>query len=200
MTSSWGDAIAAHLAQATAAKQGHQSGAYAAFTKPGFAYARISLRASQKQIREANHLMLQRGYCDLRLFVVKYRRQIAACLGQNPTFTRVEQQLSIHHSFRRGDSFVTAYIPAPFQAHIAKSKKENLFHLGTLRRLNEGLPIRVGADQPPYSPARIAPRPPPPATSQEVGMIDVSMLTEAGEKQVIETTVVPANQMTIAQQ
>ena len=31
-------------------------------------------------------------------------------------------------------------------------------------------------------------------------MIDVSMLPEAGEKQVIETTPVPANQMTIAQQ
>ena len=31
-------------------------------------------------------------------------------------------------------------------------------------------------------------------------MIDVSMLPEAGEKQVIEMTAVPANQMTIAQQ
>ena len=31
-------------------------------------------------------------------------------------------------------------------------------------------------------------------------MIDVSMLPDAGEKQVIETTAVPANQMTIAQQ
>ena len=200
ITSSWGEAIATHLAQAMAAKQGHQNGAYAEFTKPGFAYARLPLQASPKQIREANHLMLQQGYCYLRMFVVKYRRQIAACLGQNPTFTRVEQQLGTHPYLRRGDQFVTAYISGPFQAHIAKSKKENPFYMGTLRCQNNGLPIRVGADQPPHSPAQIAPPTPPPATSQEVAMIDVSMLPEAGEKQVIKTTAVPANQMTIAQQ
>ena len=55
--------------------------AKAAFLQPGFAYARNPLRASAKQIREANHIMLQQGYCYLRLFAVKYRRQIAACLG-----------------------------------------------------------------------------------------------------------------------
>ena len=88
--SSWGAAIAAHLQNAKSEKNGHTDGAYAAFTKPGFAYARFPLRASPKQIREANHLMLQQGYCYLRLFAVKYRRQIAACLGQNPTFTHVE--------------------------------------------------------------------------------------------------------------
>ena len=57
--SSWGAAIAAHLQTAKAEKNGHTDGAYAAFTKPGFAYARFPLRASPKQIREANHLMLQ---------------------------------------------------------------------------------------------------------------------------------------------
>ena len=72
--SSWGEAIATHLAQAKASKQGHQDGAYAAFTKPGFAYARFPLQASPKQIREANHLMLQQGYCYLCLFAIKYRR------------------------------------------------------------------------------------------------------------------------------
>ena len=127
--SSWGAAIAAHLQTAKAEKDGHMSGAYATFTKPGFAYTRFLLRASPKQIREANHLMLQQGYCYLRLFAVKYRRQIAACLGQNPTFSRVEQQLGMNPNFRRGDSFVTAYISGPFQAHIAKSRKENPFHL-----------------------------------------------------------------------
>ena len=57
-TSSWGEAIATDLAQATAAKQGQQDSVYAVFTKAGFAYARLPLRASPKQIREANHLML----------------------------------------------------------------------------------------------------------------------------------------------
>ena len=92
-----------------------KDGAYAAFTKPGFAYARFPLKASPKQIREANHLMLQQGYYYLRLFGVKYRRQIAACLGQNPTFSRIEQQLGMNPNFRRGDSFVTAYISGPFR-------------------------------------------------------------------------------------
>ena len=122
--SSWGAAIAAHIQQARAEKDRHQEGTYHAFTKPGFAYARFPLHAFPKQIREANHLMLQQGYCYLRLFAVKYRRQIASCLGQNPTYTRVEQQLGLNHKFRRGDLFVTAYISGPFQAHIAKSRME----------------------------------------------------------------------------
>ena len=82
--SSWGAAITAHLQNAKAEKDGQTDSVYSAFTKPGFAYAWFPLRASPKQIREANHLMLQQGYCYLRLFAVKYRRQIAACLGQNP--------------------------------------------------------------------------------------------------------------------
>ena len=57
--SSWGAAIAAHLINAKAEKDGQKDGAYAACTKPGFAYARFPLRASPKQIREANPLMLQ---------------------------------------------------------------------------------------------------------------------------------------------
>ena len=61
--SSWGAAITAHLQTAKAEKVGHTNGAYAEFTRPGFAYARFPLRASPKQIREANHLMLQQGYC-----------------------------------------------------------------------------------------------------------------------------------------
>ena len=163
--SSWGAAIAAHLQNAKAEKNGHTDSAYAAFTKPGFAYARYPLRASPKQIREANHTTLQEGYYYLRLFAVKYRRQMAACLGQNPTFSRVEQQLGMNAKFRRGDSFVTAFISGPFQAHIAKSRKENPFHLGTLRRLNSSMPIRVGATQLPMLPA--------PPQSTEVAMIDI---------------------------
>ena len=50
--SSCGAIIAAHVQTAKAEKDGHQDGAYAAFTKPGFAYARFPLRASPKQIRE----------------------------------------------------------------------------------------------------------------------------------------------------
>ena len=69
--SSWGAAIAAHLQTAQAEKAGHTNGAYGAFTKPGFAYARFPLRASPKQIRDANYLMLQQGYCYLRLLAVK---------------------------------------------------------------------------------------------------------------------------------
>ena len=49
--SSWGATIAAHLQTAKAEKDGHKDGAYAAFTKPGLAYARFPLRASPKQIR-----------------------------------------------------------------------------------------------------------------------------------------------------
>ena len=109
-TSSWVAAISAHIQNSKAEKDCQKDGAYAAITKPSFAYARFPLRVSPKQIREANYLMLQQGYCYLRLFAVKYRRQIAACLGQNPTFSRVEQQLSTNANFRRGDSFVTAYI------------------------------------------------------------------------------------------
>ena len=166
--SSRGAAIAAHIQTAMAEKDGHTSGANAAFTKPGFAYARFPLRASPKQIREANHLMLHQGYFYLHLFAVKYRRQIAACLGQNPTFHHVEQQLGMNANFRRGDSFVTAYISGPFQTHIAKSRKENPLHLGTLRRLNSGMPIRVGSTQPPMLPA--------PPQSTKIAMIDVPML------------------------
>ena len=106
--SSWGTAIAAHIQTAKAEKDGYTSGAYAAFTKPGFAYARFPLRASPKQIREANYLMLLQGYFYLCLFAVEYCRQIAACLAQNPTFNHVKQQLGMNANFRRGDSLVTA--------------------------------------------------------------------------------------------
>ena len=191
--SSLGAAIAAHLQTSKAEKNGHTIGAYAEFTKPGFAYARFPLHASPKQIREANHLTLQQGYCYLRLLAVKYCRQIAACLGQNPTFSRVKRQLDTNANFRRGNSYVTAYISGPFQAHNAKSRKENPFHLGTLRRLNSGMPIRVGSTQPPMLPA--------PPESMEVAMIDVPMLPPTDEvDQVAQTVSVPANQMTIAQQ
>ena len=71
--SSCGAAIAAHLQTAKAERDGQTGGAYTKFTKPGFAYARFPLRASPKQIMEANHLMVQQGYCYLRLFAVKYR-------------------------------------------------------------------------------------------------------------------------------
>ena len=54
-----GTGIAAQIQQAKAEKDGHQNGAYTAFTKPGFIYARFPIRDSLKQIREANHLMLQ---------------------------------------------------------------------------------------------------------------------------------------------
>ena len=190
--SPWGAGIAAHIQTAKAEKDGQKDGAHAAFTKTGFAYARFPLRASSKQIREANHLLLQQGYCYLRLFAVKYRRQIAACLGYNPTFTRVEQQLGLHPAFRRGDSFITAFISGPFQAHIAKSRKENPFYHRTLRRLNSGMPIRVVSTLPPMIPA---------PQSTEVAIIDVSMLPATDEvDQVVQTSPVPANQMTIAQQ
>ena len=144
-TSSWDATIAAHIQQAKAAKNDHKDGIYATFTKPGFAFARFPLGASPKQIRETNHLILRQGYCYLCLFAVKYRRQIAQCLGSYPVITRVMTQLVMHPVFRRNNNFITAYIPGPFLRHIAKSKKENPFYLGTLRRLSEGMPIRLGA-------------------------------------------------------
>ena len=76
-------------------------------------------------------------------------------------------------NFRIGDLFVTAYISWPFQAHIAKSRKENPFHPGTLRRLHSGMAIRVGSTRPPMLPA--------PPQSTEVAMIDVPMLLPTDE-------------------
>ena len=136
--SSWNAEIDAHGAKVAAIRnhEGRLDGIVRKFTSPGFAYVLAPLRPSPKQIREANHLMLSQGYCYLRLFTVKYHRQITQCLGKLPTYERVEQQLRAHRAFLRGDAFVTAYISGPFQAHITKSRKENPFHLGTLRRLN----------------------------------------------------------------
>ena len=125
--------------------------------------------------------------------MVKYRRNIAACLGQNPTFSGVEQQLGKKPAFYRGDSFITAFISVPFQAHIATSRMDNPFHLGTLRRLNRSMPIWVGSIQPLMLRA--------PATSMEVAMINIPMLPATDEdNQVVQMTAVPANQMIIAQQ
>ena len=47
-TSSWGEAITTHLAQAKASKKDQQSGAYAAFIEPRFLYALNPLGASPK--------------------------------------------------------------------------------------------------------------------------------------------------------
>ena len=192
---SWDDEINSHAAKVAAirAGPGHLDGIVRKFTSPGYAYTLAPLRASPKQIREANHLMLRQGYCYLRLFAVKYRRQIAQCLGKLPTYERVEQQLRAYRAIPRGDSFVTAYISGPFVAHIAKSRKENPFHLGTLRRLNEGMPIRLGAAREP-SPTV------PTITAGDQEMIDVSLIPmSATYQQLRNTKKVPANQMTTAQ-
>ena len=72
--SSWEAEINTHAAKVAALRNtsGHLDGIVVKFTRPGFAYALAPLRASPKQIREANHLMLSQGYCYLRLFAVKY--------------------------------------------------------------------------------------------------------------------------------
>ena len=138
--------------------------------------------------------MLCTGYCYLSLFAVKYRRQIAQCLGKLPTYLRVVQQLRSHAAFPRHDNFVTAYISGPFTAHIAKSGKENPFHLGTLRRLNKGMPIRVGAAREP------SPSTTPAIMAGDQEMIDVSLIPmSASYQQLRSTKKVPANQMTTAQ-
>ena len=173
---------------------GHLDGIVGKFTRPSFAYALAPLRASPKQLWEANHLMLSQGYCYLRLFAVKYRRQIAQCLGKLPTYQRVEQLLRLHAAFPRHDSFVTAYISGPFTVHIAKSRKENPFHLGTVRHLNEGMPVRVGAAREP-SPATT-----PAITAGDQEMIDVSLIPiSASYQQLRSTKKVSANQMTTEQ-
>ena len=192
--SSWDAEINAHAAKVAAIRnnEGRLYGIVRKFTRPGFAYALAPLRASPKQIREANHLMLSQGYCYLRLFTVKYRRQIAQCLGKLPTYERVEQHLRANRAFPCGDSFVTTYISGPFRAHIAKSRKENPVHLGTLRRLNEGMPIRFGDEQ---SPSLAQP-----ATSKEVVMVDVSIIPMSSTSSRLRATrQVPPNQMTTAQ-
>ena len=74
--SSWGaelDKLTTHAAQLRATIKEPANGVIATFTKPGFAYAVLPLPASPKQIREANHLMLQDGHCYLRLVAVRYR-------------------------------------------------------------------------------------------------------------------------------
>ena len=58
-------------------KDGHLDSIVRKFISPGFSYALTPLRASPKQIREANYLVLIQGFCYLKLFAVKYRRQIA---------------------------------------------------------------------------------------------------------------------------
>ena len=148
---SWDDEISNHSAKVAAIRvnPGYLDGLVRKFTNPGYAYALAPFRASPKQIREANHLMLRPGYCYLRLFAVKYHRQIAQCLGKLPTYERVEHQLRAHRAFPHGDSFLTVYISGPFVAHIVKSWKEKPFHLGTLRRLNKGMPILLGAPREP---------------------------------------------------
>ena len=83
--------------------------------------------------------MLQPEHCYLRLLTAKYHRQIAQCLGQYPTIDQVLDR----------DSFMTAYMSGPFMTHISKSRKENPFYLGTLRRLAGGMPVRVGAKKNP---------------------------------------------------
>ena len=194
--SSWENEIDAHAAKVAAirANPGHLNGIVGKFTRPSFAYALLPLQASPKQIREANHLMLSTGYSYLRLFAVKYRRQIAQCLGKLPTYQRVEQQLRSHAALPHGDSFVTAYISGPFTAHIAKSRMENPFHLGTLRRLNDGMPIRVGAAREP------SPSTTPAITAGDQEIIDVSLIPMlASYQQLRSTKKVPANQMTTAQ-
>ena len=195
--SSWNDEIKAHAAKVAAirANPGHPDGIVARFTQRRFAYALLPLRPSPKQIREANHLLLRPGYCYLRLFAVKYRRQIAQCLGKLPTYQRVEQQLRSHAAFPRHDSLVTAYISGPFVAHIAKSRKENPFHLGTLHRLNEGMPIRLGAAREP------SPSTTPAITAGDQEMINVALIPMSTSYQQLRSTKkVPANQMTTAQQ
>ena len=171
--SSWGaelEKLTAHAAQLRANINKPADGEIATFTKPGFAYAVLLLPASPKQIREDYHQMLPDGHCYLRLFVVLYRRQITQCLGTYLTFSGIQQQLRKNPAFRRHDQFVTAYISAPFVAHIAKSKKENPFYLGTFRQLNTGLPIRVGASASTAAPA------PPAIPGPEVDMIDMALV------------------------
>ena len=58
--SSWDSEINAHVVKVIALRNnhGHLDGIVRRFTRPGFAYALAPLRASPKQIREANYLML----------------------------------------------------------------------------------------------------------------------------------------------
>ena len=69
MTSSWATAFSELKAGYTSQPS---DAAKAAFSQPGFAYARLPLQASPKQIREADHLMLEQGYYYLWHFRLKY--------------------------------------------------------------------------------------------------------------------------------
>ena len=190
MTGSWHTTFAEHAAQY--ASQPFDA-AMAAFLQPGYADARLSLRTSPKKIRQANHLMLKQGYGYLWLFRHKYGRQIAQCLGKNPLYTPVNKQLGIHLLFSHGDTIVTVFISGPIHVQITKSRKENPFVLGNLRRLNNCLPIRVGAEgQRPVQPA--------PATD-DVEMLDITHIPKnIGAKELVSPLRVPANTMTTTQQ
>ena len=97
--------------------------------------------------------------------------------------------MGIHLIFRCGDHFITVFISGPFQAHIAKSRKENPFVLGNLRRLTEGLPIRVGVDG--QQPALLAP------VTDDVEMLDVAQIPKnIGSRELVSPLRVPANPMT----
>ena len=99
----------------------------------------------------------------------------------------------MHSAFRRGDNFITAFISGPFPAHVTKYRKENPFILGTLRRLNEGLPIRVGTKA--QLPALPAP------SVDDVKMLDVAQVPKnIGARELPSPLRVPANPMTTAQQ
>lgn len=133
-------------------------------------HAVAPLRASSKQVRETNSLMLQAGHCYLRLFANAHRRQIAQALGAYPTVGRILDQLAAHAAFRRHDKFVQVKFTSPFLAHVYQTKTENKCWLNELRRLCGSVPVRVGA-----SSSRAAS-----AATDDVEMVDVALLPKMG--------------------
>ena len=70
---------------------------------------------------------------------------IRTCGCRAQRLQRAQRTSDIPANFVERHFFLLLYISAPFVAHIAKSGKENPFYLGNLRRLHEGMPIRLGA-------------------------------------------------------
>ena len=149
----------------------HTKGAVKQISEKVLTHAIAPLRAPLKQVRETNYLMLQAGYCYLRLFANAHRRQIAQALGAYPTVGRILDQLAAHAAFRRHDKFVQVKLTSSFLAHVYQTKTENKCWLNELRRLCGSVPVRVGA----YSSGVAV------TATDDVEMVDVAPLPKMGE-------------------
>ena len=104
----------------------------------------MSGRATHRQIRDANRLMLADGFCYLRLFANRHRYLVSPALGANPTVDSLLRFVADHTAWRRHDSFVCCRISGPFRAHIYRARYSNPW-LAQLRHLSGDMPVTIGS-------------------------------------------------------